>query len=151
MSSNSDKEPLDPEQPEEPPEAEQPEEPKKGKKREPKEELSDEEFKRLWEELEALDILFPPPSQPMPVARKLMKGRTFRGLPTLLHWRNGWMRWEEAHWIEIEERTIRAECYQRLEEAEPTQDLRRAGRATWHHAPARVVPPLVLAARHRWH
>jgi putative DNA primase/helicase len=82
-----------------------------------KEPLDPEEFQRIAAELEALDILFPPPSQPMPVTRKLMKGRTFAGLPTLLHWRNGWMRWEEAHWAEIEERTVRSECYQRLEEA----------------------------------
>jgi putative DNA primase/helicase len=79
--------------------------------------LDPDEFDRIAATLEALGILFPSPSQPMPVARKLMKGRTFRGLPTLLHWRSGWMRWEEAHWIEIEERTVRSECYQRLEEA----------------------------------
>src|SRR5829696_10375086 len=79
--------------------------------------LDPEEFERIAAELEALDILFSPPSQPMPVARKLMKGRNFAGLPTLLHWRNGWMRWEGAHWAEIEERTVRSECYQRLEEA----------------------------------
>ncbi len=53
--------------------------------------LDPEEFKRIAAELEALDILFSPPSQPMPVARKLMKGRDFAGLLTLLHWRNGWM------------------------------------------------------------
>jgi putative DNA primase/helicase len=79
--------------------------------------LDPEEFERIAAELEELDILFSPPSQPMPVARKLMKGRNFAGLPTLLHWRNGWMRWVDTHWVEIEERTVRSESYQRLEQA----------------------------------
>jgi putative DNA primase/helicase len=87
---------------------------KNGKKPEP---LDPEEFKRIAADLEALDILFAPPSQPMPVARKLMKAQDFRGLPTLKHWRGEWMRWEETHWIEIEDRTVRAEIYERLEEA----------------------------------
>ena len=89
--------------------------PRRARKREP---LDEEEFNRIVADLSALDILFPPPSDPMAVARKLMEGRTFAGLPTMLHWRNGWMRWEGPHWTEIEERTVRAECYQRLEQAE---------------------------------
>ena len=91
--------------------------------------LDPEEFERIAAELEALDILFPAPSQPMNVARKLMRGRDFHGLPTLKHWRNGWMRWEGAHWIEIEERTVRAESYQRLEEAVYMTEV---GSKPWH-------------------
>jgi putative DNA primase/helicase len=79
--------------------------------------LDPEEFDRIAATLEALGILYPSPSKPMPVARKLMKAREFRGLPTLKHWRDSWMRWEEAHWAEVEDRTVRAELYERLEEA----------------------------------
>ena len=79
--------------------------------------LDPEEFDRIAATLEALGILFPSPSQPMPVARKLMKARDFSGLPTLKHWRDSWMRWEQAHWAEVEERTVRAELYEQLEQA----------------------------------
>jgi hypothetical protein len=38
--------------------------------------LDPEEFDRIAATLEALGILFPSPSQPMPVARKLMRRET---------------------------------------------------------------------------
>ena len=90
--------------------------------------LDPEEFDRIAATLEALGILYPSPSKPMPVARKLMKAREFRGLPTLKHWRDSWMRWEEAHWAEVEDRTVRAELYERLEEAKYMQPT---GEAPW--------------------
>jgi putative DNA primase/helicase len=64
------------------------------------------------------DRLWPAPSDPMAVARRLLTDHTHAGLTTLKHWRAGWMRWASTHWIEIEERTIRAEAYERLEKAE---------------------------------
>jgi putative DNA primase/helicase len=63
------------------------------------------------------DQLWPAPSDPMAVARRLLTDHQHAGLTTLRHWRAGWMRWESTHWIEIEERTIRAEAYERLEKA----------------------------------
>ena len=90
--------------------------------------LDPEEFDRIAATLEALGILFPSPGQPMPVARKLMQAREFRGLPTLKHWRDSWMRWEEAHWAEVEERTVRAELYEQLEQAKYMQPT---GEAPW--------------------
>ena len=61
------------------------------------------------------DRLWPAPSDPMAVARRLLTDHSHAGITTLRHWRAGWMRWESTHWIEIEERTIRAEAYRRLE------------------------------------
>jgi putative DNA primase/helicase len=63
------------------------------------------------------DRLWPAPSDPMAVARRLLTDHSHAGITTLRHWRAGWMRWESTHWIEIEERTIRAEAYRRLEKA----------------------------------
>jgi putative DNA primase/helicase len=75
------------------------------------------------------DRLWPAPSDPMAVARRLLADHRHTGLTTLRHWRGGWMRWESTHWIEIEERTIRAEAYGRLEKAEY---LTRFGALPWH-------------------
>jgi putative DNA primase/helicase len=74
------------------------------------------------------DRLWPAPSDPMAVARRLLADHMYAGLTTLRHWRAGWMRWESTHWIEIEERTIRAESYGRLEQA---QYLTRFGAVPW--------------------
>jgi len=94
-----------------------------------KEPLDPEEFKRIAADLEALGILYPSPSEPMAVARKLMRGRDFNGVPTLKHWRGDWMRWERAHWSEIEGDTVRSECYERLEKAVYMTEF---GEAPWH-------------------
>jgi putative DNA primase/helicase len=64
----------------------------------------------------------------MAVARRLLTDHTHACLTTLRHWRAGWMRWESTHWIEIEERTIRAEAYGRLETA---RYLTRFGALPW--------------------
>ncbi|WP_225438219.1 DNA primase family protein [Candidatus Frankia nodulisporulans] len=67
------------------------------------------------------DEYFPPPSDPMAVSRRLL------GLvpewrhdtaSTLRYWRSTWMRWEGAHWAEVDGQEIRATLYQRLEHAE---------------------------------
>jgi putative DNA primase/helicase len=74
------------------------------------------------------DQLWPAPSDPMAVARRLLTDHSHAGLTTLRHWRAGWMDWQQTHWIEIEERTIRAEAYERLEMA---QYLTRFGALLW--------------------
>jgi putative DNA primase/helicase len=61
--------------------------------------------------------IFPSPGNPMGVARQLLKDWTHNGLTTLLHWRGSWMQWEVTHWVEIEEDSIRAKVYARLEKA----------------------------------
>jgi putative DNA primase/helicase len=90
--------------------------------------LGDDAFNEIVAALSGLGILFPPPSQPMAVARKLMEGRNFRGLPTLKHWRSSWMRWEKTHWTEIEDGTVRAEIYERLEQVKIVTPF---GEAPW--------------------
>jgi putative DNA primase/helicase len=74
------------------------------------------------------DQLWPAPSDPMAVARRLLTDHSHAGLTTLRHWRAGWMDWQQTHWIEIEERTIRAEAYGCLEMA---QYLTRFGASPW--------------------
>jgi putative DNA primase/helicase len=61
--------------------------------------------------------IFPSPGNPMGVARRLLKDWTHDGLTTLLHWRGAWMQWQITHWVEVEEGTIRAKVYSRLEKA----------------------------------
>ncbi len=60
---------------------------------------------------------FPPPSNPMKVARQLLipwqHGEHF----TLRHWRGSWMSWERSHWAEVDDREIRSLAYRRLENA----------------------------------
>jgi putative DNA primase/helicase len=97
----------------------------KSKKPEP---LDAETFRRMAGDLEEQGILFPSPAQPMPVARQLIEAWTFVGLPTIKHWRGEWMRWEQTHWIEVEDRTVRSELYERLERA---KYMTQFGPAPW--------------------
>ncbi|WP_063765365.1 DNA primase family protein [Nonomuraea candida] len=66
---------------------------------------------------------FPPPSNPMAVARQLMPTWTVHDHAVLRYWRASWMRWQGTHWAEAEEQDIRATVYRRLEHGvylEPT-------------------------------
>ncbi|HET6918359.1 MAG TPA: phage/plasmid primase, P4 family [Jiangellaceae bacterium] len=64
-------------------------------------------------------LILPPPSDPMAVARELLdEWTTDDGLLTLRHWRGAWMRWETTHWVEVDDREIRSDVYQRVEHAE---------------------------------
>jgi putative DNA primase/helicase len=60
---------------------------------------------------------FPPPSQPVAVARQLQPDWLHDDQPTLRSWRRTWMRWEHAHWAEVDEQEVRASLYRRLEHA----------------------------------
>jgi putative DNA primase/helicase len=93
-----------------------------------KEPLDPEELKAIAAELDALGVLMPPPTEPMGVARKLLTKHHYNGLLALKHWRGSWMWWRETHWIEIEEATIKAEAYERLEVA---QFLTKFGPMPW--------------------
>lgn len=59
----------------------------------------------------------PSPSTPMPVARRLLPELTEAGtgVPTLMHWRGAWMRWQGDHWSEEELTAFRNWLYRRLE------------------------------------
>ncbi|KAB2341936.1 NTP-binding protein [Actinomadura rudentiformis] len=54
----------------------------------------------------------------MAVARVILKTWQHDRVPTLRHWCGAWMRWDETHWSEIEDREIRSTLYRRLEHAQ---------------------------------
>ncbi len=61
---------------------------------------------------------WPAPSNPMPVARDLVTGlQTVDGKLTLRRWRGVWMRWQQAHWAEVEDAEVRRAVYTKLEHA----------------------------------
>jgi putative DNA primase/helicase len=83
-------------------------------------ERPDEFSEELSAELEAALLSaepVPPPSKPMQVAEHLLQHHQQGGLTTWLHWRGSWMQWRGSHWVEIEERTVRAWVYARLKDA----------------------------------
>ena len=75
--------------------------------------------------------VFPAPSNPMGVARELVKEYRDAGRTTLRRWRGGWMLWQGTHWAETEDTVIRSRLYQRLEHAE-----------FWHTDPKTGEPEL---------
>jgi putative DNA primase/helicase len=57
--------------------------------------------------------VWPPPSDPMAVARQFLPGDG-----TLRYWRGGWMRWQPlGQWVEIERTAVSTEVYETLEDA----------------------------------
>jgi putative DNA primase/helicase len=68
-------------------------------------------------EPESSDRIWPPPQDPMAVARRYMQEYTKDGMPLLRRWRGAWMRWETTHWAEADDATVKAELYKALEHA----------------------------------
>jgi putative DNA primase/helicase len=66
------------------------------------------------------DGVWPPPSDPMAVARQFLPDDG-----TLRYWRGGWMRWQPSgQWVEIERTAVSTEVYEALEHAEyPSADI----------------------------
>ncbi len=64
------------------------------------------------------DEYFPPPTNPMAVARRILPDWSYSGMPTLRHWRGRWMRWEGPRWTETDDTEMRSALYRRLERAE---------------------------------
>lgn len=72
--------------------------------------------------------VWPPPSSPLEVARKLYKQHTTDGgLRTLLYWRGTWMRWQQTHWAEADDGTLRAGIYKTLGGADYLKPVRDHG------------------------
>ena len=73
--------------------------------------------------------VFPAPAAPLDVARKLYSAYRVggNGLRTLLAWRGGWMRWEIAHWSELDNAELRSDVYDRLGEADYMRPIREKG------------------------
>ncbi|TSB24022.1 DNA primase family protein [Streptomyces benahoarensis] len=60
---------------------------------------------------------FPPPSNPMAVARQLVEHWQCGGVLVLRHWCGTWMRWEDMHWREMDDQELRAWLYKQMEHA----------------------------------
>jgi putative DNA primase/helicase len=73
--------------------------------------------------------VFPPPSAPLDVARKLYVPHRFggNGLRTLIAWRGGWMRWDTTHWSELDNAHLRSEIYETLGEVDYQHPIREKG------------------------
>src|SRR5262249_11140071 len=59
--------------------------------------------------------VLPPPSEPMQVAREFVElhcrhNGSVNAL-TLRYWHGGWWAWRRSHWVEVENRTVRALLY----------------------------------------
>jgi putative DNA primase/helicase len=61
--------------------------------------------------------VLPPPSQPMAVARVFVTSCMDNGELTLRHWGGGWWEWRHSHWLETEDRAVRATLYRFAENA----------------------------------
>ena len=60
---------------------------------------------------------FPPPNEPLRVARQLEPEWKHDGQLALRHWRGQWMQWRQTHWVEIDAKDIRSRLYERMENA----------------------------------
>jgi putative DNA primase/helicase len=67
---------------------------------------------------ERTEIVLPPPSAPMEVARTLVADSYSHpaGL-TLRHWRGGWWQWKTTRWVELEQRAVAKAAYEFTEHA----------------------------------
>lgn len=64
------------------------------------------------------DVVLPPPSAPMNVARELVAERYLHlDVMTLRHWRGGWWEWRGPKWVEVEQRAMSAAAYKFTENA----------------------------------
>jgi putative DNA primase/helicase len=60
----------------------------------------------------------PPPSEPMAVARQLVRARCLHNHRLILRrWRGGWWQWITTSWREIDESKVRGRCYAYTEHA----------------------------------
>jgi putative DNA primase/helicase len=84
------------------------------------------------------DQELPPPDNPMAVARRLLPAWRHEGVSTLLHWRGQWMRWQGAHWIDVDDAAMRAELYPLTEHATFTVITVKEEIKTVPWAPTRV-------------
>lgn len=92
------------------------------------EEHGDQEH-RDQETLGADRPLFPSPTAPLDVARKLYAQYRIggNGLRTLVSWRSGWMSWETTHWSELDTAHLRSDIYDVLGEVDYKQPIREKG------------------------
>jgi putative DNA primase/helicase len=58
--------------------------------------------------------LFPPPTAPLDVARRIYAKYRQQQARTLVHWRSGWMGWRGPHWSEVDAAELRSQVYDTL-------------------------------------
>jgi putative DNA primase/helicase len=73
--------------------------------------------------------VFPPPTAPLDVARKLYARYRIggNGLRTLLAWRGGFTHWETTHWSELDIAHLRSDVYDELGEVDYMKPIRKNG------------------------
>ncbi|KAA1243522.1 hypothetical protein F0Q45_25570 [Mycobacterium simiae] len=73
--------------------------------------------------------IYPPPSAPLDVARKLYSRYRLddNGLRTLVAWRGGWMRWHTSHWAETDAAELRSEICDTLGDVDYMRPVRKNG------------------------
>src|SRR5215217_7032440 len=62
-------------------------------------------------------LILPPPTEPMAVARELLAEFQLDELLTLRSWRGSWTRWATTHWQEVEPAAVRSAVDHKLENA----------------------------------
>jgi putative DNA primase/helicase len=63
-------------------------------------------------------VQLPSPGKPMKVARLFVDQHCLHdNVPTMYHWRGGWWRWRQTHWVEVEYRAVRSLLYTFTEHA----------------------------------
>lgn len=77
---------------------------------------------------EAVRPIWPSPSAPLEVARKLYRDfRTPENIRTLVSWRGGWMEWKTTQWAELDTAQLRSQAYDKLGEVDYNHPIREKG------------------------
>jgi putative DNA primase/helicase len=73
--------------------------------------------------------LFPAPTAPLEVARKVYAGHRLggNGIRTLVAWRGGWMSWRITDWAELDAAHLRSEIYDALGDVDYNHPIRKEG------------------------
>ena len=62
--------------------------------------------------------VWPSPSEPMKVARRIAQSRTIDGVVIIRRWRGDWLEWLGNRWESVEDAAVRKMLYSKLEEVE---------------------------------
>lgn len=95
-----------------------------------------DECRETWADVDDADAdkpIFPAPTAPLDVARKLYAPfRCDDDLKTLLAWRGGFMKWEATHWSELDPAELRSTVYDTLGEVYYKHPIREKGHVVDH-------------------
>jgi putative DNA primase/helicase len=78
--------------------------------------------------------VFPPPSAPLDVARKLYSQYRIggNGLRTMVAWHGGWIRWHTTQWSELDTAELRSRMYDALGKVDYKHPIREKGAIVGH-------------------